>query len=164
MKPASITHKAWRAKNPDKVKQYAKTAYLKHKEDHKQRVQEWRKNNPEKVAEYLKKYRSSHTEQMNAANREWKKDHPEYNKEYFQKHKQERVLLNQLEIEAMENKLKKYERGNPPYFYMSNDVKMYWTPKPITRKLGMIYCKVVMQHITVCNVPSCTHHPCKIEK
>ena len=158
MKPASITQKAWRKRNPDKVKEYAKKYYETHKEAMKKWIYEWNKKNPAKVSAYRKKHYLKNREKKLKNMYEWRKNNPEKVAEYYKKHNKKIQLDNKQEIVKLENKLKKYERGNPPYFYMCKSVKLSWTPKPITAKPGMIYCMVVMQpvsytHLTLPTTP-----------
>lgn len=48
--------KEWRKRNPDKMKQYAKTYRVRHREEENDRARKWRAKNPEKVREAQRNY------------------------------------------------------------------------------------------------------------
>lgn len=56
----------WKKRNQDKIKQYEKTRYAKHKEKRSAALKEWNKNNPERVKEIQKNWTERNKGKVNA--------------------------------------------------------------------------------------------------
>lgn len=69
-------NREWRAKNPDKVREYRRVAYRKSSEKKLEQNKRWRTENPEKAR---------------AAQQKWKKQNPEKNAEYLRKWRKEHI-------------------------------------------------------------------------
>ena len=75
-------NKAWRLKNPDKIKGYSKTRYHNNREELLAESKRWSKENPEKNRKNSKKWRKNNLASAKAANARSRIKNREYNNEY----------------------------------------------------------------------------------
>ncbi len=79
---AHIDIKAWRAKNPDKVREHWDRTYAKHKQKHFAKSAKWARNKRQSDEAFREK--------RNAANREWQRNNREKMRRYYTERSAER--------------------------------------------------------------------------
>ncbi len=135
----------WRKNNPEKLAEYGRRDYAKHRKKRSAKAKEWRLKNKEKMASYRAKWESNNPEKAKATKQKWttenkeklkvinkawhkrnKKARNEYASKYYAEHKEEIRVRKAKYAQEHPEMLRKSERARRA---TQLEVAEYFTPK-----------------------------------